>query len=1671
MISTDVSAGHPVAPSPAPRSDEAADDRAAETRRAELIARAEQTAPEAATLVDLYYRYVPPEEIVGDEPRDLAGKVVSHRRLAESRVPGHSLVRLCNPTIADDGWTAAATVCQVVTDDMPYLVDSVVPELHRLGVAVLRLAHPIVVVRRGTDGSLAEVLTGADPAEPPEGAIAESWIYLETAQIVDAERAAEIESRLRSVLGDVREVIEDTTKMEQAAHTVAGKLRARPSPEGQLEAIEAARLLDWLADGHFTFLGYRCHEPVAADPAGTPALRADPSSGLGVLRSDSLAARHLMAGSDASARAPDSQVLVLTQASAPCSVHRSTYPYYVAVKTLGEDGDVDAEHRFLGLLTTTARHENVLDVPVLSRRVREVIHRAGFPLESYSGEQMLEVAQTYPRAELFSTDTDTLYDITTGVLSLAGRRKVKLFLRRDPYERFFSCLVYLPRDRYTTASRLAMQEVLLTELSGTDLEYSVWVGETEFAQVHFMVYTAVSEQDSAAEPDRARIQARLEEAARSWDDTIADYLAQDEDHDGSAPRADGSASEAQARVAAAFPEAYKEDFTAADGLADLHTLESLAGGDTEEGLELSFYVPEGAEPGERRFKLYLVGERVTLSAVLPVLTRMGVVVVDERPYGITLADGAGAWIFDFGLRIEQGTLEALADGGGDGLRVRFSEAFAAAWRGDTEVDGFNALVLAAGLSWRQAAVLRAYAKYLRQTGTNFSQDYIEDALLAHTDVASALVTLFESKFDPASAAEQRASLNESRAAEVEAMIDEVTSLDSDRILRSFRTLIGATLRTTYTIQGAEEALRPYLAVKLDPQQLPDLPEPRPAFEIFVYSARFEAVHLRFGAVARGGLRWSDRKEDFRTEILGLVKAQAVKNAVIVPVGAKGGFVLKRPPAPTGDPGIDREALTAEGVACYRSFVAALLELTDNLAVTNGVRQVIPAACGVRYDGDDPYLVVAADKGTASFSDIANEVAIAYGYWLGDAFASGGSVGYDHKAMGITARGAWESVRRHFRELGIDTQESEFTVAGIGDMSGDVFGNGMLCSPHLRLVAAFDHRHIFLDPDPDAAASYTERRRMFDLPRSSWAEYDSAVISEGGGVWPRSAKSIPVSAQACVALGLAEGTTTLAPNALITAILQAPVDLLWNGGIGTYVKASTETQAQAGDRANDQIRIDGNQLRARVVGEGGNLGVTQRGRIEFDRYGGPAGTGGRINTDALDNSGGVDCSDHEVNIKILADHLVAEGVLDQPTRNSLLLEMTDEVGALVLADNHAQNTVLGVSRAHAAPMVSVHGRLVAELEAGTGLDRDLEALPSTPEFAELERDGAGLSSPELATLLAHVKLALKAELLASDLPDSDAFARRIGEYFPPELAGRFPDAVRNHRLRREIISTLLVNEVVDGGGITYAFRLAEETSASATDAVRAFAAATRIFDLPGLWARIVGLENTVSTSVTDRMMLESRRLLDRAARWLLSNRPQPLAVGAEISRFSAPVGALTGGQLALLRGQERRAAEQRAAELRAGGVPAELAETMAVLLDGYGLLDVIEVAELAERDAGFTGDDPEAETAQLYFALSEHLGIDGMLTAVSVLDRGDRWHALARLALRDDFYAALRAITLDVLRHSEPGEPTEAKIAHWEQANASRLHRARNALDEIAATDRYDLATLSVAARQVRSMVR
>ena len=993
---------------------------------------------------------------------------------------------------------------------------------------------------------------------------------------------------------------------------------------------------------------------------------------------------------------------------------------------------------------------------------------------------------------------------------------------------------------------------------------------------------------------------------------------------------------------------------------------------------------------------------------------------------------------------------------------RFADAVTAIWQGWVEVDRFNELVLRAGFTWQQVVILRAYAKYLRQAGFPYSQAHIETVINDNAGTARSLVELFEAVFDPAvgpgMSDADKAQRAQAAAAAVAADIDALVSLDTDRVLRAFASLIQATLRTNYFVTRPDSARsQGVVAMKLNPGLIDELPLPRPKFEIFVYSPRVEGVHLRFGSVARGGLRWSDRREDFRTEILGLVKAQAVKNAVIVPVGAKGGFVVKNPPLPTGDPPptATPPAMRVSRATGCSSRACSTSPTTSTAPPERWSRRRRWCAA----TATTPIWWWPPTRAPRPSPTSPTTWRASYGFWLGDAFASGGSVGYDHKAMGITAKGGWESVKRHFREMGVDTQTEDFTVVGIGDMAGDVFGNGMLLSPHIRLIAAFNHMHIFLDPDPDAATSWAERQRMFNLPRSSWDDYDKSLISEGGGVFSREQKSIPISPQVRGVLNLDDDVTELTPPALVKAILKAPVDLLWNGGIGTYIKAETESDADVGDRANDLVRVNGNQVRAKVIGEGGNLGVTSLGRVEFDL------AGGRINTDAMDNSAGVDCSDHEVNIKILVDSLVTLGKVGADERTALLESMTDEVGRLVLADNASQNDLMGTSRANAASLFNVHARQIKELEATRGLNRELEALPSEKEIRRRTEVGLGLTSPELATLMAHVKLALKDVILASDLPDQDVFAARLPSYFPAQLRDHFTPDIRNHQLRREIVATMLVNDLVDTAGISFAYRICDDVGVDYVDAVRTYVATNAIFGIGDVWRRIraASQENDLPIHISDRMTLDLRRLVDRAGRWLLNYRPQPLAVGAEINRFAAKVAALTPRMLEWLRGDDLAIVTKEAAEFASYGAPEDLALAVSSGLYQYSLLDVIDIADIVDRDP--------AEVADTYFALMVHLGTDGLLTAVSGLPRDDRWHSLARLALRDDIYSSVRALTFDVLTVGEPDETGEQKIAEWQHTNASRLDRARRTLNEIYDDEERDLATLSVAARQIRNMTR
>ena len=1583
-----------------------------------------------------YYQRVATEDLAA--PSRLAAVAQAHARLGLARPQGRAVVQVREPADALlYPVSRSGLVVDIVTDDMPYLVDSVTTELNRHEAEIRLLVHPLLRVHRDVTGTLRGILgvsgdaSSDTPDEPAAGEITESWIHVELGPPRDKVTADQLEAELRHVLDDVRVAVEDQPRMGEVARRLADQLGG---VAGSDEA-EHGDLLRWLADGNFLFLGYREYDFVPTEE-GT-GLRAVPGTGLGILRharQGRAAVRKMSSQVLARAQDPDER-LVLAKANSRSTVNRANYLDYVSVKKLSADGPdgqhVTGEYRFLGLYTHAAHIAPIGGVPVLRRKLDQVLATAGLTAESHDGQDLVEILEDYPREELFEIAAEELTPIALGVLRLSERKQTRLFLRRDRYGRYMSCLVYLPRDRYTTRVRLRAQGILREALHGASVDYSVTVGDSALARLYVVVRAERGQ--SVPRVDAVALERKLAASVRSWDEDLA----------AEAIRVLGEerASTLAARLGASIPENYKADVTAADAVDDLLTMLELRDSATEFAVRL-------VEHAERwTLVVYRSGTPITLSDVLPQLQHMGLEVVDEHPYQFRGNSSVGSfWIYEFGLRPPA----AAASGS---LRQLFEDALTALWLGQTEDDGFNALVLTAGLTWREVTLLRAYAKYLRQGGMRFSEDYMRRVLRGNSAITRLLIRLFESRFDPdkqQGAAERCEAITE----ELRGQLDEVTSLDADRILRSYLALIDATLRTNYYKQdtpgpGPGVDGPPSLVLKLDPGTVPGIVEPRPKFEIFVYSPRLEAVHLRFGRVARGGLRWSDRLEDFRTEVLGLVKAQEVKNAVIVPAGAKGGFVCKRLPDPA-----DREAYQAEVLACYKTFIAGMLDVTDNI---DGDR-VVPPPGVVRRDGDDPYLVVAADKGTATFSDTANEVAGRFGYWLGDAFASGGSEGYDHKKMGITARGAWESVKWHFAALGLNPATDDFTAVGVGDMSGDVFGNGMLLSHHIRLVAAFDHRHVFIDPSPDAAASFAERSRLFALPRSSWADYDQALISAGGGVWPRSVKSVPVSPQARTALGIDATVSALSPDELISAILAAPVDLLWNGGIGTYVKASSESNADVGDRSSDAVRIDATRLRARVVGEGGNLGFTQAARIEYSLE------GGLMNTDFIDNSAGVDTSDHEVNIKILLADAIRDGAIPAAGRHELLNEMTDEVASLVLRHNYGQNMVLAVARAQAPSLLHVHARYLRKLIRDKRLNAEQDELPNEREIAERRSSGGGLTNPELALLLAHTKISAAEDVLASSLPDDTYLRRVLDAYFPAPMRARFADRMDAHPLRREIITTSAVNEMIDTSGITFLFRLNEETGASVPDLTRAWMVAREVFDMSAFWHQVEDLAGRVGIAAQITLLLEGRKLTERAARWLLHNRRPPFDLQATVGFFADGVRTVRSGMPKLLTGRDLAGFEERRDSYLDLGVPLDLAERVAAMVPTYSAFDVVQVAASSGR--------PIEETAEVYFDLADRLQITRLRDRITALPREDRWSTMARAALRDDLYSAHASLTGDVLAASgsEGSRSPEARLAAWTSRNEAAVGMAAHTLGEIWESERFTFTTLSVALRAVRTLV-
>jgi glutamate dehydrogenase len=1579
---------------------------------------------------------------------------------ARNRKPGTPSVRLFNPTLARHGWESPHTVLQIVNDDMPFLVDSVTMALAERGVGVHVLGHPVVKIARDRSGKLTAV---------GEGAI-ESMMHLE----IDRQSAADardIETAILDVLADVRGIVQDWPAMRQKMLDVTEDVGKRRMPVSDAGRKEAQAFLRWAADDHFTFLGYR--EYRVRKQGGEEVLAADAGTGLGLLRGRESSrprklttlAAHFMPQSGAV------DALILTKTNARATVHRPGYMDYIGVLSFDADGRAIAEQRFIGLYTSSAYTRRPWEIPLVRERHEYVMRTSGLQPTGHSGKALRHILEKLPRDELFQSTETELYQLASGILSLQERVRSRLFLRHDRYGRFYSVLAYIPRDRYNTEMRLRIEAMLRDTLHADRVDSTIQLGDSPLAQLHMLVRPRKGE---AVDVDAARIDAKLAAIVRNWQDDLREQLVSRHGEERGLALAN--------RYGRALPAGYIEKVSAAVAADDVEQIAALT---PQQDLRLSLCRDQ---EGGLRFKFYRIGDDIPLSDALPMMENMGLRVISEHPYRVEV-DAPGlekpglekqvAFIQDFEVEASRADINV------DDFDESFEDAFAQIWRGNAENDGFNRLILAANLSWKQVSMLRAYCKYLLQVGVPFSQSYVEGTFARYPIIARLLIELFEARFDPVTGTESRvdikagmelfrhqlsalagsdeamlaavepviAARSGKRQAQLEAtrqaitvLLDGVSSLDEDRILRGFVSVIEATLRTNYYIHynngmRADGGPADYLSFKFDASKVPDLPKPRPYREIFVCGPRVEGVHLRFGPVARGGLRWSDRREDFRTEVLGLVKAQMVKNTVIVPVGSKGGFFCKQLP----DPSVDRDAWFNEGVACYKRFINGLLDITDNIV---GGKIVAPEDV-VRHDGDDPYLVVAADKGTATFSDIANGIASAHGFWIDDAFASGGSVGYDHKGMGITARGGWESVMRHFRALGRDSQTADFTCVGVGDMSGDVFGNGMLLSKHIRLLAAFDHRHIFLDPNPDAAISFKERERMFKLPRSSWDDYDKALIGKGGGVYPRSAKSIALSPEIKLALGIEADVAAMSPMDLMHAILKAPVDLLWNGGIGTYVKAASETHADVGDRANNGLRVNGGELRCKMVGEGGNLGLTQLGRIEA------ALNGVLLNTDFIDNSAGVDTSDHEVNIKILLNGEVQRKKLTMPGRNKLLASMTDEVAQLVLNDNYRQNQALSLMQRMSLSRLGSKQHFIRTLEAQGLLDRQIEYLPSDAEIAERKARRIGLTRPELSVLLSYSKIVLFQQLLDSDVPEDPYLSKELVRYFPRPLQQKYAKAMEQHRLKREIIATAVTNSLVNRMGATFILRMTEDTGRSPGEVAKAFTITRETLDARELWAQIDALDGKVPESVQVDALQVIWSLQRSMTRWLLSRPGAIPDITAAVSRYHDGFREIRAGS-GILPSTMRPAYDASFADWKAKGLPEPLAKQLSALPYLEWCCDIIEVARARKLEP--------VDVAKAHFRLGDALKLPWLYAQIDTLAVDGRWHAVARGSLRDELAAQQRLLTMQVL--DAPGASADAKLKHWIERDDASLRFTMTMLGELAAQKTMDYPTASVAVRRL-----
>ncbi len=1517
--------------------------------------------------IEQYFLSVSPEDLSSRPIDDLYSAVLSHWHFMAHREEGEAKVRVYNPQLEQHGWQSTHTIIEIVFDDMPFLVDSIAIELNRLEVNIHLIIHMgNIQVRRDSEGKLLEIL---ESKEKTGEALTEAAIYVEIDRQSDLNILDMIAKNIRKVLYDVQTAVNDWPKMRARALEALKEVKQHHPRIAEELFNESIEFIEWLVENHFTFLGVEEYFVQGTDENSERVRHESGNLGLAKLSHDTPERRLIKDfPPEAIKLIYSNEILILGKTTQRSTVHRPVYMDFIVIKHWDKDGNLRFATRFFGLYTSIAYNSSPRQIPYLRYKVSEVLKRSGYSSGGHDDRALLHILETIPRDDLFQASIDELLILSMGILHLQERQRVRLFVRRDKFDNYFSCLVFVPRDAYNSQLREKFQEILLHGLHGKEMFFSIRLSESSLARIHFVIRVNPKEK---IEFDSKEIEQKLVDAGRGWKDELRSVLIEQFGEE--------KGNDLLKRFGSAFPAGYQETYSPRLAVVDIEYIERLS---NDFPLTMSLYRPLEESEDSIRFKLYRINATIPLSDVVPILEKMGLRIISERPYEIRPKTGPSIWINDYRMVHPKGQSLDL-----EAVRFIFQEVFENVWYDLAENDGFNRLVLAAHLTMREITLLRAYAKYLWQVGFSITQKSIEDALFSNAHITKALISLFHCRFDVNSHENEEAIL--ARQKKILESLDSVSSLMEDRILRRYLQVIMATLRTNYFQSTASGASKPYLSFKLDSAKIPELPLPIPLYEIFVYSPRVEAIHLRGAKVARGGIRWSDRHEDFRTEILGLMKAQQIKNAVIVPLGAKGGFVVKQLPE-NGT----REKIYDEVVYCYQTLIRGLLDITDNLK-GNTVIKPLNVIC---YDEDDPYLVVAADKGTATFSDLANDISKEYDFWLKDAFASGGSTGYDHKKMGITARGAWESVKRHFRELAIDIQTTDFTVVGIGDMSGDVFGNGMLLSKHIQLVAAFNHQHIFLDPNPDPKKSFIERQRLFDLPRSSWADYNQELISEGGGVYSRSAKSITLTPE--VKQLLQVNHDSLVPNELIRAILKAPVDLLWNGGIGTYVKASYETNAEVGDRTNDSLRVNGRSLRCRVVGEGGNLGLTQLGRIEYAKL------GGHLNTDAIDNSGGVNCSDNEVNIKILLNDVVEHGDLTEKQRNELLVEMQDEVAELVLFNNRRQTEAISVAVAPGEESLELFTRVMDEMEREGNLDRALEFLPDKEEIAERKAQHMGLTRPEIAVLMAYSKNLLKKSLIASRLPEDPYIAKDLALAFPQPIQNRFASYLEHHRLKREIIVTRVSNAVINEMGISFVYRLQDETGSQAPDIIRAYMVSRAVFEATSLHTAITSLTGRIDSEVQLKMLQEVNRLIRRGTRWFLRNRRSNLHITETIEHFTNPV-AIVSNILPSFLTDSSDELDNLVNRLIESNVPEPLAYRIGGMSSMFSALDIVEAATTHKFSI--------EQVAALYYTIGNRLHLGWFRELIKKQPVSNHWEALARAAFRDDLDRQQRKLIVGIMQ--------------------------------------------------------